>query len=77
MLAMLLPSTLPIARSGLPSSAAPTDTATSGALVPKATTVRPITSGEMPHDSAMREAPRTKASAPAMRAMRPRTNRPN
>ena len=51
-LKMLLPTTLPMAMSVLPSSTAPTDTATSGALVPKATIVRPTTSGEMPKDSA-------------------------
>ena len=57
-LQMLLPTTLPSARSGLPASAEPTDTAISGALVPKATTVRPTTSGETPKETASREAPR-------------------
>jgi hypothetical protein len=39
-------------------------TASSGALVPKATTVRPTTSGEIPAATARREAPRTSSSAP-------------
>jgi len=73
-LAMLLPTTLPIARSGLPASAEPTDTAISGALVPKATTVRPTTSGETPKETARREAPRTSTSAPMTRVARPRRN---
>ena len=68
---MLLPITFPMARSGLPSSEAPSDTASSGALVPKATIVRPTTSGESPKESAIREAPRTSASAPATRATSP------
>jgi hypothetical protein len=45
-LKMLLPTTLPMAMSVLPSSTAPTLTATSGALVPKATMVSPTTSGQ-------------------------------
>jgi primosomal protein N' (replication factor Y) len=53
-----------VAMSVLPLSAAPTETATSGALVPAATIVRPTTSGEIPNDSASREAPRTSNSAP-------------
>ena len=73
-LKMLLPTTLPIAMSVLPSSTAPTDTATSGALVPKATMVRPTTSGEMPKDSASLDAPRTSSSAPATSAARPAMN---
>ncbi len=70
-LKMLLPTTLPTAMSVLPFSTAPTDTATSGELVPIATMVRPTTSGEMPSDSAIFEAPRTSASAPATSAARP------
>ena len=50
-LKILLPTTLPMARSVLPSSTACTLTAVSGALVPKATMVRPTTSGLMPNDS--------------------------
>ena len=73
-LAMLLPTTLPIARSGVPASAEPTDTAISGALVPKATTVRPTTSGDTPKETARREAPLTIRSAPTTRMVRPRAN---
>jgi hypothetical protein len=42
--------------------------------VPNATTVRPTTSGEIPHATASREAPRTSASAPAISATSPSTN---
>jgi hypothetical protein len=56
-LKMLLPTTLPMAMSVLPSSTAPTLTATSGALVPKATMVSPTTSGLMPNDKASLDAP--------------------
>ena len=45
MLTMLLPTTLPSATSLLPLMLAPTLTANSGALVPKATTVRPMITG--------------------------------
>jgi hypothetical protein len=75
-LKMLLPTTLPTARSVWPDSAAPTDTATSGALVPKATTVSPTTSGDRPNDSASFDAPRTSSSAPATRPTRPAMNNP-
>ena len=74
-LKMLLPTTLPTAMSVCPPSAAPTDTATSGELVPIATIVRPTTSGEMPRDSAILEAPRTSNSAPSTRAPRPSTKK--
>lgn len=48
MLKTLRPTTLPTAMSVVPLSTACTDTATSGALVPRATTVGPTTRGEMP-----------------------------
>ena len=73
-LKMLLPTTLPTAMSVVPVSAAPTDTASSGALVPKATIVSPTTSGEMPNEIARREAPRTRRSAPTVRITRPAMN---
>jgi len=73
-LKMLLPTTLPMAMSTWPDQADCTDTAISGALVPKATTVRPTTRGEIPNDRDSLEAPRTSASAPATRAIRPRAN---
>ena len=51
-LKMLLPTTLPTAMSALPASADDTLTAISGELVPNATMVRPMTSGEMPMPAA-------------------------
>lgn len=45
---MLLPTTLSTTRSMVPLAAAPTDTAISGALVPRATMVKPTTRGEIP-----------------------------
>ena len=71
MLAMLLPITLPTAISPLPFSEAWMLTAVSGALVPNATTVKPMISGEMPKRAASLEAPRTNASAPATSSTRP------
>ena len=73
-LKILLPTTLPSAISTWPDQADCTDTAISGALVPKATTVRPTTSGEMPKEIASFEAPRTSSSAPTTRAISPKTN---
>ncbi len=70
-LKMLLPTTLPSAMSGEPPSAEPTLTAISGALVPKATTVRPMISGGMPAAAARREAPRTSNSAPSTSTTNP------
>ena len=70
-LKMLLPTTLPMAMSVLPSSTAPTLTATSGALVPKATMVSPTTSGLMPNDRASLDAPRTSTLAPMTSRIRP------
>ena len=51
-----------------PAPAAPNETTNSGALVPKATTVRPTASSEIPSRIASADAPRTKASAPAQRS---------
>ena len=62
---MLLPTTFPSARSASPFIADITLTASSGALVPKATTVSPTTSGEMPIAEARLAAPLTRNSAPA------------
>ena len=73
-LRMLLPTTLPMAMSTLPSSTAPADTANSGALVPNATTVSPTTNGEMPNDKASLAAPRTNQPAPSTRATKPPMN---
>ena len=74
-LKMLLPTTLPMAMSVRPSMTAPALTAISGALVPKATMVRPTTSGLMPNDRASLEAPRTRVLAPKISSARPATNR--
>ena len=72
---MLLPTTLPTAMSVAPLTTAPTETATSGELVPTETIVRPTTSGVIPSDSAIFEAPRTSDSAPSASAPSPRTKK--
>ncbi len=72
---MFDPTTLPIARSVSPRHDAPTLTASSGALVPNATTVNPITTGERPVRAARRAAPRTSASAPITSAPMPTTKK--
>ena len=63
MLAMLEPIALPIARPGALSNAAMVDTNISGAEVPKATIVRPISIGDMPKWPAVAQAPSIKRSA--------------
>src|SRR5687767_2677563 len=70
---MLDPTTLPNDRPVLPASAAETFTASSGVLVPNATTVSPMTIGETPSRRATADAPRTSASAPATSRARPTT----
>jgi hypothetical protein len=64
MLAMLEPTTLPTATSLAPESAASTDTTSSGALVPNATTVSPMASDETPRRMANADAPRISHSPP-------------
>ena len=64
MLNMLLPTTLPNASSALSFNAAVTLTTSSGADVPIATIVRPITRSEMPKRLATAEAPSVNALAP-------------
>ena len=59
MLAMFDPMMLPKAISASPTTAAVRFTASSGALVPKATTVRPTVSCETPNRRARDEAPST------------------
>ena len=71
MLAMLEPIALPMARPGALSSAAMVDTSISGAEVPKATIVRPISIGDMPKWPAVEDAPSTKRSALQMSKPRP------
>src|SRR5574341_658742 len=68
---MLLPTTLPRTTAVLSARHDRTLTASSGALVPKATTVRSTTSGGMPSTSASREAPRTRPCAPSTRIASP------
>jgi hypothetical protein len=70
-LAMFEPTTLPTAMPGSPRPAEPMLTASSGAEVPKATTVSPTTTGDRPKRTATRPAPRTRTSAPPMRATTP------
>ncbi len=67
----------PIARSPDPESEDLIVTASSGELVPKATTVRPMTNGDNPASFASPAAPRTSASAPATRIATPTTKREN
>jgi len=74
---MFEPTTLPTARSVSPRHDAPTLTASSGALVPNATTVRPITTGVSPVRAANRADPRTNASAPTTSAAMPTTKKPS
>ena len=71
--AMLEPTTLPTARPVCPLNAEPTLTASSGALVPNATTVRPTTMGDRPNRTATRPAPLTNTSAPATSSTKPPT----
>ena len=49
-------------------------TASSGALVPKATTVKPTISGGTPNDAASFAAPETRRSAPATSSTKPSGN---
>ena len=67
----MLRMSVPIAMSVVSFSTAPTETATSGALVPNATIVSPTTSEDTPSERASFDAPRTSASAPATSATRP------
>jgi len=76
-LAMLLPTTLPIAMSVVPRTAADRLTASSGVEVPKPTITRPTTKGLIPKRTARPDAPRTNRSAPSPRTTRPRANQAN
>ena len=77
MFIILLPTTLPIVISALPFKEAAMLTAASGALVPMATIVRPITSCGMPNLAAMPAAPSTNQSAPLPSSTKPRANKAN
>ena len=70
-LQMFEPTTLPMARSGLPESADFNEISNSGTEVPKATIVKPTTNGEMCSRRAMLDAPFTRKSAPTMSTTRP------
>ena len=72
-LIMLLPMTLPTKMSVLPLKSDEKDTASSGAPVPKATMVRPISSLLTLKFDAIDEAPSTSQSAPLIRKMKPTT----
>ena len=73
---MFEPTTLPIAMSPSPWTAATVVAASSGRLVPKATTVSPITASEMPKSRAMTTAPSTRAHAPPASRVRPARTSP-
>ncbi len=70
----LLPMAFPSATSPFALSAAPAETASSGLLVPKLTTVSPTINGGTPNTPAMRLAPRTSTSAPPMSSTNPSRN---
>ena len=65
---MLEPSAFPSASPGLPSTAENTDTATSGAEVPKPTTTMPTTSADTPRRREIAAAPAT--NQPALHSSR-------
>jgi len=65
------PTTLPNAMSALPVQAEMALTAISGALVPNATTVSPMTTGDTPMRAASHTAPRTSNSAPKINSTSP------
>ncbi len=71
MLKILLPMTLPTAMSVLSVSAACRPTAICGALLPRATTVRPRNSGRVLSRAASTTAARTDSSAPMIISSRP------
>lgn len=73
---MLLPTTLPTARSVSPPSTAPVVTASSGAEVATDTTVRPTTSADIPMRRASADAPRTRPSPPTTSSTSPATMSP-
>ena len=76
MFMILLPTMLPMVMSAFPEMAALMLTAASGALVPIATTVSPITICGTPNLWAIVEAPLTKKSAPLISSTNPATRIP-
>ena len=75
MLTILLPTTLPMEMSVACWTADVTETQSSGALVPKATIVRPMMSGETRHLPAIPALPSTNQSAPLTRSTNPTIKR--
>ena len=75
MFAILLPTTFEIARSLFPSSNETKLTTNSGADVPNATTVSPITRDEIPNFFATLPAPSTKKSAHLIKSTNQITNK--
>lgn len=71
-LAILEPSTFPIAISVLPLTAARSETISSGILVPIATIVRPIIASDIPHFFASETAPSTRRFPHMVRKPRPK-----
>ena len=74
MLAMLLPTTLPMFNAEWSERSAVSPTASSGEPVPQATTVKPTTNDETPNVRASCAAPRTSSSAPPSIMASPPTN---
>ena len=74
MLVILLPITFPKTISELPLARALIETANSGALVPKATIVNPMSILGTLKFKAVEEAPSTKISAPLIRKIKPSIN---
>ncbi len=70
---MLEPTTLPTARPALPPMAERTLMASSGAEVPKATTVSPTTRSDTPQRLASADAPSVRALAPTRISASPET----
>lgn len=74
-LTMFVPTMFPVTRPELPWKAASTPTASSGRLLPIATTVRPMTIGGIPIRPDTAVAPRTSSSPPTTRTPKPRRSR--
>ena len=77
MLARFVPAMLATASAPLPRRAASMQTASSGVLVPSATTVSPITMGGTPMRAASCAPPRVISSAPAISARNPSASHPS
>ena len=73
---VFVPAMLPTARAPFPSSAASIPVASSGALVPTATIVRPMMIGGIPSRLANSAPPRVTSSAPMIRKSSPAAHCP-